>query len=258
MASVISFIIIIVVSLLVNKIATKALVLSGLSWQSAQFQARSAFTGVGFTTSEAEHIVNHPVRRKIVLLLMLLGNAGLVTAISSLVLTFAGGRDQLNYLISIGIIIGGLLLIWLISKSRYLDLLLERFIDLALKKFTDLNVVDYQRLLDLRGNYEVTELKVNEEDWLAGKSLQECSLREEGVIVLSIRREDGRFVGAPHGKNKIHVGDMLTLYGRRATLKELDNRAKGLLGDQAHGEASKEQEKVKEKEGRQEDSLSEG
>jgi len=39
-------------------------------------------------------VVNHPVRRKIVMLLILLGNAGLVTAVSSLILTFVRQGDS--------------------------------------------------------------------------------------------------------------------------------------------------------------------
>jgi len=46
------------------------------------------FTGVGFTTSESEKVVSHPVRRRILLMLMLLGNAGIVTAVSSLIVSF--------------------------------------------------------------------------------------------------------------------------------------------------------------------------
>ena len=44
-----------------TRIATVALQLTGLSKANARFQARSAFTGVGYTTSEAEDTVNHPV-----------------------------------------------------------------------------------------------------------------------------------------------------------------------------------------------------
>jgi hypothetical protein len=52
----------------------------------AKFQARSAFTGVGYTTEEAEQVTRHPVRRRIAMLLMFLGNAGTVTVIASLIL----------------------------------------------------------------------------------------------------------------------------------------------------------------------------
>ncbi len=40
--------------------------MTGLSWDAASFQSYSAFFGVGFTTREAELVVNHPIRRRII------------------------------------------------------------------------------------------------------------------------------------------------------------------------------------------------
>jgi hypothetical protein len=56
----------------------------------ARFQALSAFSGTGFTTREAERIVNHPRRRKIVIYLIMLGNAGIVSVIATFVVTLRG------------------------------------------------------------------------------------------------------------------------------------------------------------------------
>lgn len=88
MLSVITLLVVLTLSILVTRVATVALTHTGLSKESAKFQARSAFTGVGFTTDESEKVVNHPVRRRILLVLMLLGNAGIVTAVSSLIVSF--------------------------------------------------------------------------------------------------------------------------------------------------------------------------
>src|SRR5699024_9833199 len=88
MIAAISLFIVVFLSVLITRIATIALTHTGLSRESARFQARSALTGSGFTTSESEKVVSHPVRRRIILLLMLIGNAGIVTAVSSLILTF--------------------------------------------------------------------------------------------------------------------------------------------------------------------------
>jgi len=55
---------ILALSLVITRVATVALTMTGLSRQVARFQARSALTGTGFTTSEAETVVNHPVRRQ--------------------------------------------------------------------------------------------------------------------------------------------------------------------------------------------------
>jgi hypothetical protein len=74
MTALISLLSVVTLSILINKIATVALVQTGVAKHIARFQARSALTGCGFTTTEAEKVINHPVRRRIVAILMLLGN----------------------------------------------------------------------------------------------------------------------------------------------------------------------------------------
>ncbi|MGA7878047.1 MAG: hypothetical protein WCA08_20480 [Desulfoferrobacter sp.] len=56
---VIAFLTVLVISLIITRLETVALSLTGLSEEAAKFHARSAFTGTGFTTSEAEKVVNH-------------------------------------------------------------------------------------------------------------------------------------------------------------------------------------------------------
>ena len=85
MLALISLFIVIFISIIIIKIAAIALALTGLSEEIASFQALSAFTGAGFTTSESETIIKHPIRRKIAMFLMMLGSAGLTTVVASLV-----------------------------------------------------------------------------------------------------------------------------------------------------------------------------
>ena len=87
MVAIISLLIVIILSVLVTRVAAIALIHTGLSKESARFQSRSAFTGAGFTTNESERVVNHPVRRRILMLLILLGSAGVISVISSLILS---------------------------------------------------------------------------------------------------------------------------------------------------------------------------
>jgi len=246
MGAIITFLVIISLSLLITRIATTAFSLTGLSREAAKFQSRSAFTGVGYTTNESESITGHPVRRRIALILMLLGNAGLISAISSLVITFTGAKNgKLNDLTSLSIILGAILLLWIISTSKYLDKALERLINWALNKYTDLNIVDYPSFLNLTSNYEVSEMNVEEDDWLTDKKLSEAELRREGIFVLGIQREDGNYLGVPKGDVKIENGDLLKLYGRKDAIKKLKDRKKDSEGDEDHEEASNEQERVR-------------
>ena len=79
------FIITIIISFIVVRIGAIAFQLTGLEWSLAKFQSLSCFSGTGFTTKEAELVTGNPQRRHIASILMVLGNAGLVT----LVATFA-------------------------------------------------------------------------------------------------------------------------------------------------------------------------
>lgn len=250
-----TLLVVVSLSLIVTRIATIALAHTGLSWESARFQARSAFSGVGFTTSEAEQVVNHPVRRRIVLWLMLLGNAGLVTAVSSLILGFIHqdeGVSQLSF--KFVILGGGLLALWGCSRSPWVDRHLNRLIERALARYTQLDVRDYASLMHLAGEYLVAELKVEPRDWLANKSLRTSGLRAEGVLVLGIRRENGLYLGAPAPETAILPGDTLLLYGRVPALKDLDVRRNDRSGDLQHAEAVVEQQQVRQEELRQDQS----
>jgi hypothetical protein len=93
MTAIITLIFIALFSFLAIKVATIALMMTGLSFDTASFQSYSAFFGVGFTTREAELVVNHPVRRRIIRDLILVGNIGLTSALATMVATFVQGNN---------------------------------------------------------------------------------------------------------------------------------------------------------------------
>ncbi|MFP4102985.1 TrkA C-terminal domain-containing protein [Coleofasciculus sp.] len=243
MAALVSLLTVISLSLLITRIATVALALTGLSRESAKFQARSAFTGVGFTTNEAEQVVSHPVRRRILMLLMLLGNVGVITTISSLILTFLNTASNQQWLVRLLILGIGLAVLWVLATSKWIDRYLSRLINWALQRWTTLNVKDYASLLRLSGDYTVMEMEVQPEDWLADRELGELGLRQEGVVVLGIQRENGRYVGAPKAHTRICPGDVLILYGRLPLLNELDQRGADWIGEQSHQKAVAQQQR---------------
>lgn len=236
MAALTTVFIVVVVSLLISRVATVALSLTGLSREAARFQARSALSGVGFTTSEAESVVNHPVRRRIVLALMLVGSAGIVTAVATLMLSFVGASaaQAQTRLLALA---GGLLAILLISRSALVDRWLSRMIGAALKRWTNLETRDYAELLRLSRDFAVLELQVRPRDWVANRTLGELSLRDEGVAVLGVERSGGGYVAAPGWSTQVRPGDTLILYGPTAGICEIDHRPQGREGDEAHERA---------------------
>ena len=243
MIAIATVLIVMIVSLLITRVATVALVLTGLSPQAARFQARSALSGTGFTTSEAESVVNHPVRRRIVMSLMLVGSAGLVTVLATLMLSFAnaGGREAFNRVL---LLLGGLIVVWLLAKSEWVDRRLSWLIAKVLNRWTDLEARDYGALLHLAENYGVAEIAVCEDDWLAGRALRDLELRDEGVVVLGVTLVDGTWIGSPSFDHAFHAGDELVAYGPTARLHELDRRRAGEDGDRAHADAVAEQRRL--------------
>ena len=242
MVAILTLIIVLVVSLLLTRVATVALVTTGLSRESARFQARSAFTGVGFTTGESEKVVTHPVRRRILMLVMLLGNAGFVTAVSTLVIGFVGDGNQSDDRTKLAILVVCVVVLWQLASSSKVDRFLSRWIERTLRRHTDLDTRDYAKLLQLAEGYTVRELKVRDQDWLCERTLADLALRDEGVLVLGIERGEDWF-GVPDGDSKVIADDVLLLYGRSENLDQLDERRAGSTGEREHRRATAEQER---------------
>lgn len=236
MIAVASVLVVALVSLLITRVATVALTLTGLSREVARFQARSALSGVGFTTSEAESMVTHPVRRRVVLSLMLLGSAGLVTAVATLMLSFAG-TDQGQAVTRLAVLIPALAAVYLISLSRWVDARLSRMIARLLVRWTDIDARDYAALLHIGGDYSVFELPIAADGWLAGRTVRELDLRAEGAVLLGVTPRSGVFVGAPRWDYVLRGGDVAIVYGERALTARLSRRPAGPEGDLDHQSA---------------------
>lgn len=241
MLALITLLSVLVLSLVVVRVATVALTLTGLSHQLARFQARSAFTGAGFTTSESENVVQHPVRRRIIMLLMLLGNAGVITAASSLILSFVNVQENQGIIGSpwfrMTLLLGGLAVLWMVANSHWVDQRMSKVIAWALKRWTKLELQDYAGLLHLTGGYMVVELLVEPGDWLADRTLQELRLADEGILVLGVEQAHGAYIGAPRGGARLAAGDTLLLYGRLEDVENLDERRAGAAGNWDHHKA---------------------
>ncbi|MCU1452007.1 MAG: potassium transporter TrkA [Acidimicrobiales bacterium] len=238
MIGVASLLIALAVGLVVTRVGTVALRSTGLSQATAHFQARSAFTGVGFTTAESEDIVTHPARRSIVLTLMLLSSAGVVTTLGSLLLSFGGSPGLRQAGVRALAIAVGVIVLWRVSESAWVDRHLSRVIERVLARFTDLDARDYVRLLDIAGPYSISEIRVDPGDWLEGRSIEDLALGREGVVVLGVHHGDGTYEGVPTASLTLRAGDTLVAYGVSSSLEELEQRRSGRPGDEAHERAT--------------------
>jgi hypothetical protein len=236
MIALLTFFLIVVASLLATRLATVALTLTGMSQQVARFQARSALSGTGFTTSESQAVVNHPVRRRVIMFLMLIGSAGLITAVATLSISFVG-QDTSTSVSRLSLLVLGCLVLLILAQSSAVSRAISRLFGWLLTRYTDLELRDYAGLLHLADGHSVLELHVDEGAWLCSRTLGELELREEGLAVLGIDRASGTYIGAPRGGTEILPGDTLIGYGDHDALVELSARRPGPEGDRMHEEA---------------------
>jgi len=219
MGALLALLTIVTLSLVVVRVGATALMMTGLSWDTASFQAYSAFFGVGFTTKEAEMVVDHPIRRRIIKHLILLGNVGLTSALATLVVTFVQTSGPAQTLKAVGWIIGGLAVLVLLSNIKALKAVLDLLIRKTLERAGVPHALDYDLLLRVRSGFCVSEIDILKDSPIAGRTLAESRPADKGVIVLGITGKDGVFRGVPGPMDRVAVGDMITVYGHEEAIK---------------------------------------
>lgn len=209
----------VMVSFLIVRAASIALMMTGLEKKKARFQALSAFTGTGFTTKESESIVNHPRRRQIIRYLMISGNAGIVTVIvtaTSSLTTSQGYQVPINVLV----LIVGVYLIYKIATYRKFTKKWESFIEKKLIKSPAFEEASTENLLHFLEGYGLVKKIISEKTPLIGYSLAEGHLKEKGVMVLGIERGKS-WIPIPKANEIIQAGDQIIVYGPLSVLRDL-------------------------------------
>lgn len=221
------FFVTIVISFIIVRIGAIAFELTGLEWSLAKFQSLSCFSGTGFTTKEAELVTGHPQRRRIASVLMVLGNAGLVTLIATFANTI---RPQvasakwprflslevppqlypwLNLML---LILVGCVIYRVLSHTRILRALTD-FLRAKVSKSDVVQSVTFEELMVATGGYGVAAVIVDSDSHLAGKVLRKSGLREKDITVLALERE-GLVTANPSADARIQPKDRLICFGK--------------------------------------------
>lgn len=214
---------IVFVSLLIVRVGTNALVLTGMSLSAARFQAASAFFGVGFTTAEAEMVVGHRVRRRIILHLIIAGNIGLTSALATLIVTFVGKSDQgASGLFSvIGIVLLTILVLYVLASTSYIRRPMDALMRYSLERAGVARALDYELLLNVEHGYCVSDFKIGKNHPFEGKALCESRPNDQGIVVLGITKPNGSFLGTPHKDVVLEAGDTLMVYGSEEAVDKM-------------------------------------
>jgi hypothetical protein len=186
-----------------------ALEASGMQRRKARFQALSAMTGTGYTTREAESVVNYPRRRTIVLWLMLLGNTGIIAFLVLLIQIVRSGLIAPSPL-HIGIIVGFFLALILSIRFGIVDKLGNAIIGIAGKRRRETTMVA-EEIVHQVGRYAIVRRTVGEEG-TGGIKLRDTGLLKPGTMILAIERES-MVLPFPDADQVVLTGDQLLCYG---------------------------------------------
>jgi hypothetical protein len=178
----------------------------------ARFQARSAFTGAGFTTSESETVVNHPLRRRIISMLMLIGNLGLVTVLATVIVSLVDTVEVVRSMVNqLSWIAGMLVLLWIVALNPLADRLMCAFVSRLLKRHSAFPDDAPHLLLQMPAGHNVSEMRVSAEFENDGARLADIFV--SGIRVLGIRRIDGSYESLPDPEMLVRPLEDLLVYG---------------------------------------------
>lgn len=212
MGAALTIAILLALSVSVVRIAAVAMRLTGLPENIARFQCVSALTGTGFTTHEAEMIANYPVRRKIVIALMVLGNLGLISVASTFILAFVRtGPDAQHVAVQAVMLLAAVGIIFLVSTNKTLDRGMCGLIGHVLLRATSLGQTGYHRILQLG-----EDLSIAEHEYFGTAARPLKSLELHGQTLLAIRPAGSAMTKPIGSDTMIHPGDTLVLSGSEA------------------------------------------
>lgn len=221
MYAVATFLVVATLSLAFTRVAAGALIATGLPPEVASFQARSAFSGAGFTTTETENVVNHPARRKIIGTTMFVGNLGTPTLVVTVLVGFLAPGPG-NTTERTMVVISGLILVVLAVTNRPVQRALARVGQRAartrLLPHVDAQVVE---LFIIDPEFAIGSVRVADEPEPTVRSLRGMDAALPTVDVLGVRA-GGEYFGASPVDVQLAAGDEIIVYGRRSDLAKIE------------------------------------
>ncbi len=214
MGAALSLFVLLSISVLIVRIASVALRHTGLEDGSAKFQALSAISGTGFTTKEAESIVNYPVRRRIVMLLMVLGNLGVVTVMATVVVSFIDTRGDTDAVIKqLAWLVVVVAVLWFLILNKHAERWMCGTIGRVLESTTFLGKRHFTRLLQVGDGYSVCEHPVARAWLQSDGALSAADLEAMELTVLATHTATGDLDHVFRSTADLESGDALVVYG---------------------------------------------
>ncbi len=212
MVSIVALLLILSAMYFVVLFGTVAYQLTGLDWETAQFQALSAFTGAGFTTRASELVVNHRLRRRITTGLILFGYATTASVIATLVSSVAM-HTPLETALNFVVLVACFAALMVLVRRRGLHLVLATPIRRWLTQRLSADTVPHEELLQYKPGYAISRIEIPTGSRLAGQRLRDANLRAFKLQILAIEDRDGMVNAIPDAEHVLVEGEHVLLYG---------------------------------------------
>ena len=211
MMAALSVIVLLTISLVIIRISSVAMRITDLPDHVARFQCISAFTGTGYTTRESEMIVNYPIRRKILVTLMVIGNLGLVSVLSTLIIAFVNVENSTDAMThQLMLIILSVLVVAFMALNETVDKIFCGFISHLFHRYSKLATRSYQRMLQIDEGMIVAEHSFRRPE---PARLLDLGLEQEGLMLLALYSPSGNINQTIPVNTEINQGDILVCYG---------------------------------------------
>ncbi len=217
MGSVIALIVILAAAYVIVIAGASAYEMTGLDRDQAFFQSLSAFTGTGFTTLQAEKVVEHKPRRRITMILFITGYAAAATVVATLVRSVEV-KSLYDGMWHIGLALAAVLMAWAFFGTG-MSLHLNDFIRRWVAYRVEHEPVLHDDLFKYKPGFGITRIEVPAESRVIGKQLMELPLKELQLQILLIEMEDDTVV-VPDGHYRIQALSHLVVSGRLSAVQE--------------------------------------
>ncbi len=204
-----------IIIVLVIEISVTLLKSTGLKSTVARFQVISMLTGTGFTTDESKSIIDHPVRRKISMFLILFGAFSLAVIISSISTLLT---DDLR-LMELSIIIGILVVLTVLVKAPFLNNRISNKMHSEMYNHYELWEHPIEEVLFLEDEDVVMEIDIYEDSEFIDVKAIDVISHGADINILFIGRGEVKIRKELY-EYKIKLGDNLFLYGNKKEIED--------------------------------------
>jgi hypothetical protein len=213
----------IILILLIIEISTVLLQATGLRREVARFQAISLLTGTGYTTSESEMIINHPLRRRIASFLIIFGTISFAVILSFVISFFVSNVVHLS---DLGIGLAVLVFALFLLRSPLLRRKLAKSVETQYERY-HVHHKSIEEVFHVDSDYVMRQFLVTEAHIeIVNIALKELNLAQQDVKIMNIKRNN-HIIKNPTGSTMIQPGDQVLVYGDAENIRKFFILSKG-------------------------------